>query len=77
MRGLESFEPYLSRLEHLPEDILENAAASIPPEWYDGQTDSLSSLVHELSERRRMIAAMLEACRNSAPDSFPQWRADA
>jgi len=72
--SLESFEPYLSRLENLEDDFLEEAAASVPPEWYEGRTDDLRTLLTELGRRRARTREMILACRESAPQTFPQWR---
>ena len=75
--GLESFEPFLSRLENLEEDFLEEAAASVPPEWYEGRTEDLRALLTELVRRRTRIGEMILACRQSSPKTFPQWRNNA
>jgi hypothetical protein len=74
--GLQSFEPFLSRLENLEEDFLEGAAASVPPQWYEGRTEELHALLTELASRRPRIREMILACRRSAPHTFPQWRSD-
>ena len=75
--GLDSFQPFLGRLENLGDDFLEEAASAVPPEWYEGDTEQLSGLLSELLRRRSLLTEMLLACRNSAPKSFPQWRSDA
>ena len=75
--GMESFEPYLGRLENLGDEFLEEAAGAVPPEWYDGDTDGLAQLLNELAERRGRVAEMILQCRFSAPQSFPKWRWDA
>ncbi|MBI3894748.1 MAG: phosphatidylinositol kinase [Acidobacteria bacterium] len=72
--GLESFEPYLSRLESLDDDLLEEAAASVPPEWYAGDTEELGGLLRALASRRRKVAALLMALRNLPKRPFPNWR---
>ena len=75
--GIESFEPFLSRLEHLDEEILEEAAAAVPPEWYEGKTDELDALLCTLAKRRSQVASMILACRQSPQQPFPDWKADA
>ena len=72
--GPGSFEPFLSRLEHLDEEILEAAAASIPPEWYDGRTEDLQRLIQTLAERRKRVAKMICELRQSSRQTFPAWR---
>jgi len=75
--GLESFEPFLGRLENLSQDFLEQAASSVPPEWYEGKTDELRELLSELVERRTQVGQMILACRHNAPNTFPLWRQNA
>ena len=72
--GLESFEPFLGRLENLSDDFLEDAASSIPPEWYKGRTEELSALLSQLANRRTMISEMILACGDSTSRPFPNWR---
>jgi hypothetical protein len=41
-RGMEAFEPWLSRLEErIGERAVEEAASEIPPEWYEDKADAL------------------------------------
>ncbi len=70
---LRSFEPFLSRLEHLPPDFLEEAASCIPPEWYEGRTDELGNLLSALEDRRSRAAQFIQECRRASPNSFPNW----
>ena len=72
--GLGSFEPYLTRLENLDDGLLEDAAAAVPPEWYAGETEELGALLQALADRRRKVAPLLLALRNSAKRPFPNWR---
>ena len=72
--GLESFEPYLTRLENLDTDLLEDAAAAVPPEWYAGETEELGALLQALASRRRKVASLLLALRDYPKRPFPNWR---
>jgi hypothetical protein len=72
--GLESFEPFLSRLEHLDADAIAAAAARVPPEWYGMRTDELSELVDTLLERRSRIVPLLLDCRSSDKRPFRNWK---
>lgn len=75
--GLESLEPFVSRVENLDDEILEEAAASVPPEWYQGRTDELRALIQTLSERRSRVARMILQLRQSPRQPFPSWRNNA
>jgi HipA-like protein len=72
--GLDSFEPFLARLENLHPEIAEEAASRVPPEWYEMKTDELGVLIDLLMERRGRVAALLEACRRAEQRPFPNWR---
>lgn len=74
VRGIESFEPWLSRLEsEIDENVLAAAAAAIPPEWYESDTVSLHGLVASLNERRTRVRELLGVVRSSYPSLFPKW----
>lgn len=75
--GLNSFEPFLSRLEYLAEDFLEEAAASVPPEWYEGRMEEIQALLSALAARRARVAQMILACGQSAKRPFPCWQENA
>jgi hypothetical protein len=75
VEGLESFEPFLTRLENLDDDILEEAAARVPPEWYEAKTDQLGALVNTLRERRQTVPSLILACQRATNNLFPNWKA--
>ena len=57
-RGIESFEPWLTRLEtKIDESALEEAAEGIPPEWYDFEPDALYRMLEQLLRRRNSFAS--------------------
>ncbi|MSO19132.1 MAG: phosphatidylinositol kinase [Acidobacteria bacterium] len=71
--GSSAIEPWLSRLRNFPDDFLDEAAATVPVEWYEGQTDELSRLMTTLAERRGQIRNLMEECMRAAQGSFPNW----
>lgn len=71
--GLESFEPYLARLENLDEEILEEATSRVPPEWYGTKSDELGEIVDILLNRRRQVRQMILECQRSEKMPFPNW----
>jgi hypothetical protein len=73
VRGWESFEPWLSRIEKMEEDFVWSLAAEIPPEWYSGAWDELERMIRTLIERRGMVRALIEAFRVSPRMPFPGW----
>src|SRR2546427_3720144 len=76
VRGWESFEPWLSRIEAMDDDVIWKAASEIPPEWYRSDWDALEKLARELIERRARVRELIVLFRNSPRRPFPAW-ADA
>lgn len=73
VRGWESFEPYLTRLEALSPSVLDEAAASVPPEWYNADTDAMTRLLEQLDRRRGRIRELIAGAKNSSRQPFADW----
>jgi hypothetical protein len=71
--GWESFEPWLSRVETMDDDVVWNVAGELPPEWYAGQWEALEKLTRALIERRTIVRELIEAFRSSPRKPFPKW----
>lgn len=74
VRGLESFEPFLSRIENLEQPQLDACARRIPPEWCDGDPGGPARLMEELYQRRRKLRQILVDLKNSELRPFPNWK---
>jgi len=74
VRGWDSFEPWLSRVETIEEDVVWSVAGQIPPEWYGGEWEALEKLVRELITRRELVRGLIEIFRISQRRPFPEWR---
>ena len=72
--GWESFEPWLSRVESMNENIIWAAAGEIPPEWYGSDWGALEDLTRLLVERRTRVRELISAFRASLRNPFPNWR---
>ncbi len=73
VKGWESFEPWLTRLETMPADTVWAIANDIPPEWYGGNPDDMEALVEKLLMRRSRIRELIEAFGKSDRKPFPKW----
>jgi hypothetical protein len=71
--GWGSFEPWLTRLETMPEDTVWEAANEVPPEWYGGDLSEMEALVQELLARRGRIRELIELFARSERRPFPKW----
>jgi hypothetical protein len=73
--GMESFEPWLARLEkQITARVLGEEAAQIPPEWYAGDWDALERLIERLDRRRERVRELILSARNSGREPFPNWK---
>ena len=73
VRGWESFEPWLTRLETMPAETIWETANTVPPEWYGGDQAEMETLVEKLLNRQSRIRELIEAFGNSDRRPFPKW----
>lgn len=73
IKGWESFEPWLTRLETMPAETVWTAANEIPGEWYGGDQGELERLVDKLLVRRSRIRESIGAFWKSERKPFPKW----
>jgi len=73
VRGLRSFEPYLSRVENIEASDLEECLLEVPPEWCGDAPHLLSQLVERLYERRRCLRQLIIDAKQSSLRPFPNW----
>ncbi len=74
VRGIESFEPWLAKLEsEIGVQVLLDIAETIPPEWYEFDSEALRRLLEQLDCRRGRVRELLFSARRSSPSTFPNW----
>jgi len=71
--GWESFEPWLSRIEKLPEETVWQIASEVPPQWYGGDQTEMERLIETLLRRRKIVRDLIDGFRNSYREPFPKW----
>ena len=74
VRSLDDFQPWLDQVVHFPEEVIDQAWKGIPPAWIDGEEDALDRLLEQFYERRARVPALIEACRDSRINPFPNWQ---
>ncbi len=75
VRGIDSFEPWLGRVESkIGEALLEEAASEIPPEWYNAESDALEKLIEQLLRRRSRVRELVISAWKSTAQPFPNWK---
>jgi hypothetical protein len=73
VRGMESFEPFLSRIENLTTRELEECTQGIPAQWCEPDPGQLARLVEVLYARRRTVRQAITDAKNSSLAPFPNW----
>ncbi len=73
VRGWDSFEPWLSRIEEFPAKTLGTLMEAVPPEWYGGDWALLERLMETMLARRGKVRALITAFRESSREPFPNW----
>ncbi len=73
VRGLQSFEPYLSRVENIEASELEECVRDVPQEWCGGDATRLLQLAERLFERRRRVRQLIIDAKQSSLRPFPNW----
>ncbi|HKD80664.1 MAG TPA: HipA family kinase [Candidatus Angelobacter sp.] len=73
LRGWESLEPWLSRVESFDPAVVHEIAGSIPPEWTGNDWAALEKLVDAIIARRGKVRELIMAFRNSSRQPFPAW----
>jgi len=73
VRGWESMEPWLSRVERFDPVAVHEIAGGIPPEWTGNDWGALEKLVETIIERRSRVRELILAFRNSSRQPFPAW----
>lgn len=75
VHGMESFEPWLARLEKFDERALDDIAKEIPPAWYDADFDALERILEQLlaRARRRRVRELILDAKSSYRQPFPNW----
>lgn len=72
--GWASFQPWLDRITHFPEEVVDEVYKRIPLDWIEGEEASLEALLEKLLQRRQRVPDLLLEARRARPQWFPRWR---
>jgi hypothetical protein len=73
VRSLDDFEPWLTQVMAFPEEVMDAAWKSIPPDWIEGEDEVLLELLERLFERRKRVPELIESCRKTRTNPFANW----
>ena len=71
--SLDEFEPWLERVMHFPEEVVDQALKQVPPEWIPGEQDELERMLEQLMRRRKRVPDLIRDVRHAKVNPFPQW----
>lgn len=75
VRGIESFEPWLTRIESkITEETLDEISKEIPGEWYNFETETLERMLEQLLRRRKLVRELIVSAWKSSRQPFPNWK---
>src|ERR1700687_1305746 len=71
VRGLDAFQPWLDRILHFPEEIVDQAVKQLPAGWLEGEEEALEKLLAQLMMRRKRVPQLIDECRQGRGNPFP------
>jgi hypothetical protein len=73
VRGWESFEPWLSRVENFSPAAIHEIAGVVPPAWTGNDWGEMEGLAAAIVERRSKVRELITAFRDSTRQPFINW----
>jgi len=71
--ALADFEPWLDRILHFPEEVVDKAYRQVPPEWIDGEESEFEQMLEKLLRRRKRVPELISDVRRAKQNPFPKW----
>jgi hypothetical protein len=72
--GMESFGPWIQRVQNFTDRVLYQLAEEVPPEWYCDDFDALNRLLEQLLKRVKRLEELILDAKRSNRQPFPNWR---
>jgi hypothetical protein len=70
----DDFEPWLDRIVHFPEEVVDEALKQIPPDWLGEDASELEAMLEKLMARRKRVPDLIRDSRRGRVNPFPDWR---
>ena len=74
VRSWDDFQPWLDRVTHFPEEVVDQAHKQIPSEWLEGDESLLESLLEKLMARRKRVPDLIRDSQRGRINPFPDWK---
>ena len=72
--SLEQFEPWLERVMHFPEEVVDQAYRQVPPQWIPGEREQLERMLENLMRRRKRVPDLISDARRAKQSPFAHWK---
>jgi len=73
VQSLADFQPWLNRVVHFPQTLLDGVRAQIPPRWVVGDEVALDGLLQQLMTRCHRVPDLIEDSTRARVNPFPEW----
>jgi hypothetical protein len=70
----DDFQPWLDRVVHFPEEVVDEAQKQIPPEWLAEDDGELEAMLGKLMSRRKRVPDLIRESRRGRVNPFPEWK---
>jgi hypothetical protein len=74
VRSWDDFEPWLDRVVHFPEEVVDEAQKQIPPQWLAEDAVELDAMLTKLMSRRKRVPDLIRESRHGRVNPFPDWK---
>jgi hypothetical protein len=74
VKSWDDFQPWLDRIVHFPEEVVDEAQKQIPPEWLAEDSAALDALLEKLMSRRKRVPDLIRDSRRGRVNPFPEWQ---
>jgi hypothetical protein len=74
VRSFADFEPWLDRVVHFPEEVVDEAQKQIPPDWLAEDAAALEAMLAKLMSRRKRVPDLIRESRRGRVNPFPDWK---
>ncbi len=75
VRSLDDFQPWLDRVVHFPEHVIDEALRHIPPDWLRDDDDAFDKVLNALYKRRKQVPDLIADARLAKVNPFANWPA--
>jgi hypothetical protein len=72
--SFKDFEPWLDRVVHFPEEVVDLAQKQIRPDWLAEDSGALEAMLAKLMSRRKRVPDLIRESRAGRVNPFPEWK---